>query len=61
MTSHIEIAQAKRESENCVRELEGKILKINQESQGRHMCRQKTVSLARARAKSRFGTVPPES
>lgn len=34
MTSHIEIAQAKRQSENCVRELEGKILKINQGSRG---------------------------
>lgn len=39
------------ESENCVRELEEKILKINQDPAGagagrQHMCRQKSVSLA---------------
>lgn len=40
-------ALSKRESENCVRELEEKILKINQEPKagwGEHMCRQKSLS-----------------
>lgn len=49
----IETTLSNRESENCVRELEEKILKINQEPEtarrngvGRreHMCRQKTAS-----------------
>lgn len=43
-------APSKRESENCVRELEEKILKINQEpgaESGEHMCRQKSLSLGR--------------
>lgn len=50
-TERIETALSKRESENCVRELEEKILKINQEpewarrARREHMCRQKSVSL----------------
>lgn len=59
-------ALSKRESENCVRELEEKILKINQEPEptrggkGTHVSTKKRLPL-RARAKSRSGPVPPPS
>lgn len=56
---------SKRESENCVRELEEKILKINQEPEwegekGAHVSTKKRLPRW-ARAKSRSSPVPASS